>query len=185
MQEIKEKKQSEMRLLVSDSRCKQQRQPSEKDNHRRTLSMSVATTRIGHRNVGDSILSDDLRDQFEVMKRISRHAQRRSDNDGSGIDDDDRHSETGDKNSDTPELKHKVREAAIETAIKVDNEINQWRDEIANLEALLLAEEEKDEKLSSSAEGVPYNNEVELGITEIAFVVQNHSSNDDEEEEHC
>lgn len=187
-QQIKGKQSSEMQLFVSDSSSEhEQHQPIEKDNHGPISSRSVATTiRLNRSNVGDSILSDDLRDQFEVMKRISRQAQRRILNNGTGNDDDDIHSETDHKNRHHPELKHKVRETAIETAIKVDNEINQWRDEIANLEALLLAEEDDDEDSLSSTEDDQYNNEVELGITEIAFVVQNHNENDDDgDEEQC
>lgn len=187
-QQIKGKQSSEMQLFVSDSSSEhEQRQPIETDNHGPISSRSVATTiRLNRSTVGDSILSDDLRDQFEVMKRISRQAQRRNLNNGTGVDVDDIHSETDHKNSHHPELKHKVRETAIETAIKVDNEINQWRDEIANLEALLLAEEDDDEDSLSSTDDDQYNNEVELGITEIAFVVQNHNENDDDgDEEHC
>jgi len=173
-----------MRLIVScaDSKHEHQRQPSETENHNRTTSMVIASTtetsgRMYHRNIGNSILSDDLRDQFESMKRISRQARRRGDND------DDRYCDTGHENSNINELKRKERQTAIETAIKVDNEINQWRDDIANLEALLLAEEQDGESSSSSTKDTQCEedelrtNNNDVGITEIAFVVHHNNHN--------
>ena len=94
-----------------------------------------------------AILSDDLRDQFETMKSVWRQARR---SDGSV---DDAISSASTFNGDDTEanetrallregLKRKERETAVETAIKVENEISKWQHGIADLEALLAAEEE-------------------------------------------
>jgi len=95
----------------------------------------TATDVVGtNANNNNTILSDDLRDQFETMKSIWRQARR-------GNDD-------GDSSSNTAMIrkdwKRKERDTAVETAIKVDNEISQWRGGIADLEALLAAEEESE-----------------------------------------
>lgn len=148
---------------------------------------------------GDPILSDDLRDQFETMKRISRQVRRGSNDDlRHGVDDsysnsdnisdaEVRKEEQRRRATTAKDLKRKEREAAIATAVKVDNEINQWRDGIAHLEALLLAEEETSKQSSSmehlllrqeQQEEVRTNgNNVPLGIREIAYVAHNINGN--------
>eukprot|EP00751_Fragilariopsis_kerguelensis_P008179 CAMPEP_0170786344 /NCGR_PEP_ID=MMETSP0733-20121128/17532_1 /TAXON_ID=186038 /ORGANISM="Fragilariopsis kerguelensis, Strain L26-C5" /LENGTH=83 /DNA_ID=CAMNT_0011132143 /DNA_START=533 /DNA_END=784 /DNA_ORIENTATION=+ len=69
------------------------------------------------------------------MKSIWRQAQREND------DDDGSSSNTTMIRKD---LKRKERDTAVETAIKIDNEISQWRGGIADLEALLAAEEQSE-----------------------------------------
>lgn len=121
----------------------------------------------------EAILSTELRDQFETMKSIWREARRGNDEEGSSSSNDS--SETRERRVRVREdLKRKERETAIETAVKVQNEIATWQSGIADLEALLAAEEEQDyiEELNVREEvgenGPP-------GIREIAFVMRNNN----------
>lgn len=120
----------------------------------------------------DAILSAELRDQFETMKSIWRQARR-------GSNDDERSSSSND-NSDfrgrrvrvREDLKRKEREMAVETAIKVQNEIETWQNGIADLEALLAAEEQEINEEVDDWEGAPQDEGENgpPGIREIAFV---------------
>merc|ERR1719343_1304299 len=66
------------------------------------------------------------------------------------------------------DLKRKERETAIETAIQVHNEIEKWQNGIADLEALLAAEEEQESDEDDGENGPP-------GIREISFVRRHHN----------
>lgn len=121
--------------------------------------------------VNDGILSAELRDQFESMKSIWRQARRGHNEQGSSSSTDS--SQTKERRIRLREdLKRKEREVAVETAIKVQNEIATWQNGIADLEALLAAEEEQE--LNEEAvgwEGVPQGVENgPFGIREIEFV---------------
>lgn len=205
-----------MQLVVSDEEdlsCdgnheqqrRQHQQPSEMigyHGHHRHHQTTVTGAAIRkNSNVGHPILSDDLRDQFETMKRISRQVRRGNNDDGHhGVDASYSNSNNNSDDKVTKEeeqqrattvkdLKRKERDTAIETAFKVDNEINQWRDGIAHLEALLLAEEENSEQSSSSTENIRLrqeqhesgtktgSNNLPLGIREIEFVAHSIDSN--------
>lgn len=141
----------------------QQRQQTEEGNL--TVMGAVGT----NANNNDAILSDDLRDQFETMKSVWRQARR-------GDVDSDSSSNTTVTRKD---LKRKERDTAVETAIKVDNEINQWRNGIADLEALLAAEEESElpEMEDNEEEEIAGDNNGPPGIREIAFVARNNMNN--------
>jgi hypothetical protein len=85
-----------------------------------------------------TVLSDNLREQFESMKTVWRQVRRAS---------------TGEKGVQTgqlslQELKRKERKTAVETALAVDQEISKWKNGIAELETMLAAEE--DNSLCSS-----------------------------------
>jgi len=166
-----------MQLVVSDEDLScgssaannnhdQQQQPRETGNQ-------TATDAVRNNHVEDAILSDDLRDQFETMKRIWRQARRQTDAVQSSFDDD--VNETKEKRAMIlHDLKRKERETATETAIKVDNEINKWRDGIADLEALLAEENSDLSSMENSEEqGPETNNNGTLGIREISFVADN------------
>jgi len=119
----------------------------------------------------EAILSVELRDQFENMKSIWRQARRGDDDEGSSSLND--NSETREQRVRVREnLKRKEREIAVETAIQVQNEISTWQNGIADLEALLAAEEEEvpsyefDEMEEEGENGPP-------GIREIIFVRRN------------
>lgn len=125
-----------------------------------------------------AILSDDLRDQFETMKSVWRQARR-----GAASGNDDATSSASSCNGDGTEtketralfregLKRKERETAFETAIKVENEISKWQHGIADLEALLAAEEEYSTENGDVEDNGPPT------VREIAFVTNvNNNSN--------
>lgn len=125
----------------------------------------AASTAVERNRGNDVVLSAELREQFETMKSIWRQARRGQD--------DDRSSSSTD-NTDTrerrirvcQELRRKEREIAVETAIKVQNEIEKWQNGIADLEDLLAAEEEQEWSEEDGENGPP-------GIREIAFVRRN------------
>lgn len=129
----------------------------------------------GNVNNDYAILSDDLRDQFETMKSIWRQARRGND---------------GNSSSNTTmirkDLKRKERDTALETAIKVDNEISQWRGGIADLEALLAAEEESESSFvqDNAEEEVAVENNGPPGIREIAFIARNNMNNNRQQRIH-
>lgn len=139
---------------------------------------------IGDRNNdnnynGDSILSDDLRGQFETMKSVWRQARRGNDN-GDGSSFSHANDDTATKQRQArirKELKRKEREAARETAIKIDNEISQWRNGIADLEALLAAEGEEQILGDNDNHGPP-------GIREITFVARSSNNNNNHNNQH-
>jgi len=110
----------------------------------------------------DAILSMDLRNQFEAMKTVWRQARRGDE------DVDDSSSSPEQRATAMAELKRKERETAVETAIKVEKEITSWKNSIADLEALLAAEEAQEayEELQAGQEG----ENGPPGIREIAFV---------------
>eukprot|EP00980_Cylindrotheca_fusiformis_P029946 scaffold24080_cov142-Cylindrotheca_fusiformis.AAC.1 len=103
--------------------------PPVDDNHGEE-SVNGSTASRGGRE--SSVLSNDLREQFENMKTAWRRARRSTGDDGE-------------------ELRRKEEErAALDTAVAVESEMERWRNGIAELEAMLAEEEEDDE---SSAEG--------------------------------
>lgn len=140
-----------------------------KSNHcmrRQQEGLEVENQTASQQNAGnDAILSHELRDQFETMKSIWRQARRDNGDEGSSSSNDS--SETRERRVMVREdLKRKERETAVETAIKVQNEIETWENGIADLEALLAAEEEESGELVEEQEGengLP-------GIREIEFV---------------
>jgi hypothetical protein len=88
--------------------------------------------------LSSTVLSDNLREQFESMKTVWRQVRRAS---------------TGEEGVQTgqhslQELKRKERKTAVETALAVDQEISKWKNGIAELETMLAAEE--DNSLCSS-----------------------------------
>lgn len=127
--------------------------------------LEVENQTASQQNVGnDAILSHELRDQFETMKSIWRQARRDNGDEGSSSSNDS--SETRERRVIVREdLKRKERETAVETAIKVQNEIETWENGIADLEALLGAEEQDfgEEAEEQGENGIP-------GIREIEFV---------------
>lgn len=134
--------------------------------HRHQEGLEVENQTASQQNAGnDAILSHELRDQFETMKSIWRQARRDNGDEGSSSSNDS--SETRERRVMVREdLKRKERETAVETAIKVQNEIETWENGIADLEALLAAEEEESGELVEEQEGengLP-------GIREIEFV---------------
>lgn len=120
----------------------------------------------------DGILSSELRDQFEFMKTIWRQARRGHIEEGSLSSNDS--TETRELRLRIREdLKRKEREAAVETALKVENEIATWKNGIADLEALLAAEEEQESNEEFvELEGIPLEEGYggPPGVREIAFV---------------
>lgn len=115
----------------------------------------------------DGILSSELRDQFESMKSIWRQARRGHDDEGSCSSND--NSEARERKLQAREdLKRKEREVAVETALKIQNEITTWQNGIADLEALLAAEEDQ----ASNDDDVPdeEGDNGPPGIREIAFI---------------
>jgi len=135
---------------------------------------SVAVERS---TISDGLLSAELRDQFEHMKSIWRQAHRGNDDERSLSSNDS--SQPREKRFRVREdLKRKQREAAVETAIQVETEITAWQNGIADLEALLAAEE--DEESSVEVDGWqedPQDGEHgPPGIREIAFV-RRHNNN--------
>jgi len=128
----------------------------------------AASAVVERNEANDVLLSTGLREQFETMKSIWRQARRGQEDEGSSSststgDTETRHRRIRVRN----DLKRKERETAIETAIKVQNEIETWQSGIADLEALLAAEEEQDSDEEEAENGPP-------GIREIAFVRRNH-----------
>ena len=126
---------------------------------------------VERNRVNDGILSAELRDQFESMKSIWRQARRGHNEQGSPSSNES--SQTREKRIMLREdLKRKEREVAVETAIKVQNEIATWQNGIADLEALLAAEEEQElNEETVEWEGVPQEEDNgPLGIREIEFV---------------
>lgn len=124
------------------------------------------------KNTGnEAILSAELRDQFENMKSIWRQARRGEDDEGSFSLND--NSEKRERRVRIREdLKRKEREIAVKTAIQVQNEIATWQSGIADLEALLAAEEE-DEPNNEIGEMEEEGDNGPPGIREIAFVRRN------------
>jgi len=147
------------------SHCKGQQQ-EQSDAENRPESAAVQGNK-GH----DGILSAELRDQFECMKTIWRQARRDNNEEASSSSNDS--SETRERRVRVREdLKRKEREVAVETAIKVQNEIATWQNGIADLEALLAAEEEQEtNERNVEWEGVLGEGENgPPGIREISFV---------------
>jgi len=147
-------------------------QPEQLETDNQTVSAAL------ERNANnDAILSMELRDQFETMKSIWRQARRDSEESGSASSADS--SETKERRARVREdLKRKERETAVETAIKVQNEIATWQNGIADLEALLAAEEERtssSEDYSHQGQGVRQaeGENGPPGVREIAFVRRN------------
>lgn len=120
-------------------------QPRERETGTRNRTAEAAVDRNDSNNANDdAILSGDLRDQFEAMKSVWRQARRGSEDAASSSFNDS--SETRERREIVrADLKRKERETAVETAIKVANEIATWQDGIADLEALLAAAEEEEE----------------------------------------
>mmetsp|Transcript_16267 Transcript_16267/g.37467 ORF Transcript_16267/g.37467 Transcript_16267/m.37467 type:complete len:190 (-) Transcript_16267:263-832(-) len=130
-----------------------------------------------------AVLSDDLRDQFEAMKSVWRQARRGGEDlDYSSFNGSNENSEQ--RENVHAELKRKERETAIETAIKMEREMALWQEGIADLEALLAAEDEQesieetsievDEQRKRGEENIP------LGIREVVFVNRRHAKASDE-----
>ncbi|KAL3919850.1 MAG: hypothetical protein SGILL_003546 [Bacillariaceae sp.] len=97
-----------------------------------------------------AVLSNELREQFETMKSIWRQARRPSADDLLGNEDDEDDGSSDASNPAAQEqqqpageevLRRKQRETALETALAVDAEISRWQNGIAELEAMLAAEE--------------------------------------------
>ncbi|KAG7358988.1 hypothetical protein IV203_015577 [Nitzschia inconspicua] len=80
-----------------------------------------------------TVLSEELREQFEAMKAVWRQSKR-SDSGEDGT--------RSGNNALREELKRKERETAVETALAVDEEISRWENGIAELEVMLAAEED-------------------------------------------
>lgn len=78
----------------------------------------------------DGVLSRELRENFEAMKAVWRQAGRHNGEEAAALE----------------ELKRKEREQAIETALTIDSEITMWQNGIAELEAMLAAEEDPSEE---------------------------------------
>lgn len=154
-------------------------QPRERETGTRNRSAEAAIDRNDSNNANDddAILSGDLRDQFEAMKSVWRQARRGSEDAGSSSSNDS--SETRERRAMVrADLKRKERETAVETAIKVANEIATWQHGIADLEALLAAAEE-DEELSIEEETDEGDEGDEVvrengppGVREIEFVAR-------------
>jgi len=141
------------------------RQQDERESENRAASASAGN---------EAILSTELRDQFETMKSIWREARRGNDEEGSSSSND--ISETRERRVRVREdLKRKERETAIETAVKVQNEIATWQSGIADLEALLEAEEEQ-EYIDESNVREEVGENGPPGIREIAFVMRNNNA---------
>jgi len=125
----------------------------------------AASAVVEGNEANDALLSSELREQFETMKSIWRQARRDQEDERSSSSTDD--TETRHRRlSVRKDLKRKEREAALETAIKVQNEIETWQNGIADLEALLANEEEEESEEEEGENGPP-------GIREIAFVRRN------------
>lgn len=124
-----------------------------------------------------TILSDDLRDQFETMKCVWRQA-RRGDEDLDSSSSNDSSITKKRRGNLRAELKRKERETAVETAIKVEREIALWEEGIADLEALLAAEDDRESDEETTADGDDQEAVEESGpsgIREIAFVRHNYA----------
>jgi len=143
---------------------------------------TIVDNRAQNNKDGD-ILSDDLRDQFETMKSVWRQARRSA----ASLDDDATTSACNGDGTETKELgaslleglKRKERETAVETAIKVENEISKWQHGIADLEALLAAEEEY-----STENGEVEEDDGPPIVREIAFVANINNSNNNSQQLH-
>jgi len=133
----------------------------------------TASADLERNSINDAILSTELRDQFETMKSIWRQARRGNDDEKSSLSNDSK--ETRESRVRIREdLKRKERETAVETAIKVQNEIATWQNGIADLEALLAAEEVQE---SDEGEGLRQEGDNgPPGIREIAFVRRNNNA---------
>lgn len=156
---------------ASSNHCREQQR-----KRRETVDeMAMGAARLNS-NVGEAILSADLRDQFETMKRVWRQARRQCDGVGSSSDIDE---ETKERRAlIIHDLKRKERDTAIETAIKVDNEISQWHNGIADLEALLAEEKSESSSMGNIEEQqLRTNKNGPFGIRETAFVAHNSSNN--------
>jgi hypothetical protein len=102
------------------------------------------------------VLSDELREQFESMKTVWRHAKRASSGE----------SFVQDGLLSSQELKRKERKTAVETALAVEKEISRWKNGIAELEAMLAAEEDcslddysSDDDKAGAQDGQPGGNQ--------------------------
>lgn len=80
-----------------------------------------------------TVLSQELREQFESMKTVWRQSKR--------AQSDEKFSQGGVASS-QEDLRRKARETAVETALAVDEELSRWKNGIAELEAMLAAEED-------------------------------------------
>lgn len=123
-----------------------------------------------------NVLSDELRDQFETMKAVWRQAHRASSLDGDEQEGSQHAShQRGDhqpllQQPHVPDqdLKRKARDVAVDTALAVHDEIARWQNGIADLEALLAAEDVSDLDEEEGNEAA-----VEaLGVQEV-YVVRN------------
>jgi hypothetical protein len=86
----------------------------------------------GCRNVSynnQGVIPDELRQNFDAMMAIWRQADRQN-----GVD-----------SADLDELRRKERAQAIETALAVEAEIVKWQTGIAELEAMLAADDDEDD----------------------------------------
>jgi hypothetical protein len=118
---------------------------------------TVADTNHSQIGTSSTVLSQELREQFETMKEVWRQAKRASSNAESDHENDpppqmDDAQESSESHLVRQNLKRKERETAVETALAVDAEIASWRNGIAELEAMLAAEEEFDSNPSNGDE---------------------------------
>jgi len=84
----------------------------------------------------EGVLSQELRESFESMKAVWRQAGRYNDEESAASE----------------ELKRKERDQAVETALAIESEVCKWQNGIAELEAMLAAEEEASEEDLSEQE---------------------------------
>jgi hypothetical protein len=82
-----------------------------------------------------TVLSNELRDEFETMKTAWRRARRSS----------------GDN---AEELRRKEQDAALDTAVAIESEMKMWQNGIAELEAM-LAEEDDGEDYDEEVQARP------------------------------
>jgi hypothetical protein len=93
------------------------------DESKQNASSDGETSQSESNNANNrTVLPDELRENFEAMQYVWRQSLRAS-------------------GEEAKELSRKEREKAVETAIAVDAEINRWQNGIAELEALLSAQE--------------------------------------------
>lgn len=181
-----------MQLLVpleDESGTRSQRYPQEGGNGR-TSSASVAAFEHGEEEdkganeesssssitSSGNVLSDELRDQFETMKAVWRQAKRASSLEGDEQEGSQHASHQRGDHEPLPhqphlpdqDLKRKARDVAVDTALAVHDEIARWQNGIADLEALLAAEDVSDLDEEEGNEAA-----VEaLGVQEV-YVVRN------------
>lgn len=83
------------------------------------------------------VLSDELRRNFEAVKEARRQVDR----------------EKGAEPALLEGLRRKERQQAIETALAVESEVAKWQSGIAELEAMLAATEQEEDRSRFDAEG--------------------------------